>query len=155
VNELDGYEDEMLLSTSYKTEIYSDEQSPDTVGLPVKHSEKKVPINTAERKVANKDGNREENDSRTEGLMVKNGDNGAMVTFTTGEIESSNAKAVRGGVSKGKGQPAKNLLAERRRRKRLNERLCMLRSVVPTITKVCASRLLNQMYYLYKTCKIM
>ncbi|KAH1213126.1 Transcription factor bHLH93 [Glycine max] len=35
------------------------------------------------------------------------------------------------------GQPSKNLMAERRRRKRLNDQLSMLRAIVPKISKVC------------------
>ncbi|XP_019182782.1 PREDICTED: transcription factor bHLH93-like [Ipomoea nil] len=56
-----------------------------------------------------------------------------LVTGFEGAKEEKKKKRKKKGAE---GQPSKNLMAERRRRKRLHDRLSMLRSIVPKISKM-------------------
>nr|QDL88353.1 transcription factor ICE1-like isoform X2 [Cymbidium ensifolium] len=78
-------------------------------------------------------------EEKNDGIGATAGGGVANVSITNSSLTGG------GGELKGrrKGLPAKNLMAERRRRKKLNDRLYMLRSVVPKISKMDRASILG------------
>lgn len=126
----------------------ADEESPNTMAL------RKSPKGDGVRvQSSNPEEEGEEPLGGEDNLDDESGGGGSGLLYETDDAKPEQAMSGQDGPAAGpgppadkgkkKGLPAKNLMAERRRRKKLNDRLYMLRSVVPKISKMDRASILG------------
>lgn len=126
----------------------ADEESPNTMAL------RKSPKRDGVRvQSSNPEEEGEEPLGGEDNLDDESGGGGSGLLYETDDAKPEQAMSGQDGPAAGpgppadkgkkKGLPAKNLMAERRRRKKLNDRLYMLRSVVPKISKMDRASILG------------
>lgn len=126
----------------------ADEENPNTMAL------RKSPKGDGVRvQSSNPEEEGEEPLGGEDNLDDESGGGGSGLLYETDDAKPEQAMSGQDGPAAGpgppadkgkkKGLPAKNLMAERRRRKKLNDRLYMLRSVVPKISKMDRASILG------------
>lgn len=126
----------------------ADEESPNTMALRKSPKGDGVPVQSS-----NPEEEGEEPLGGEDNLDDESGGGGSGLLYETDDAKPEQAMSGQDGPAAGpgppadkgkkKGLPAKNLMAERRRRKKLNDRLYMLRSVVPKISKMDRASILG------------
>ncbi|ESW28437.1 hypothetical protein PHAVU_003G286400 [Phaseolus vulgaris] len=100
-----------------------------------------LPPTMEDKEIAFHDNNNNSNNfEETKGVCKVEEQGSEIPLFNIGMSDDGERKPK---TKKLEGQPSKNLMAERRRRKRLNDRLSMLRSIVPKISKMDRTSILG------------
>ncbi|KAK7346087.1 hypothetical protein VNO80_20601 [Phaseolus coccineus] len=99
-----------------------------------------LPPTVEDEGIAFHDNNNKKKFEETKGVCKVEEQGSEIPLFNIGMSDDGERKPK---TKKLEGQPSKNLMAERRRRKRLNDRLSMLRSIVPKISKMDRTSILG------------